>query len=45
MQAVSHDLRLVEENCFLRGQRIIIVTTNKSENKPKIMQIASRTNM
>lgn len=34
MQSVSHDPRLVEENCFLREQRIIIVTTNKSENKP-----------
>lgn len=45
MQAVSHGLRLVGENCFLRRQIIIIVVTNKSENKTQVMQMISMTNM
>lgn len=45
MQAVSHDLKLVGENCFLRGKNIIRAMTNKLENKTQIMGIISVTNM
>lgn len=43
MQAVSHSLRLVGENCFMRRQSIITVMTNKLKNKTQVMRVISLT--
>ena len=44
-QSVSHHLRLVGGNCFLRRQSMVIVMTNNSENKTPIMRVISMINM